>query len=400
MLELLWLLLPVAAASGWYVARRGRSNEGPGPRSAAGVGAEYFKGLNYLLNEQPDKALEVFVRMVEVDSSTVETHFALGNLFRRRGEVDRAIRIHQNLIARPTLTGEHRAQALFELGEDYMRAGLFDRAESLFDELVRQNANTERALQRLREIYQREKEWEEAIRVARRLETQTGRAMAGVIAHYHCEQAEEARRRGGRGEALRLIKHALLADRGCARASLLQGDIEMAAGHHKAAVRAYRQVEDQDIDYLPEVLEPLHQAYVQMGKPGAMLEYLYGVLPKYDGVAPALALAELLRQQQGEESAAEFLAQQLRSRPSIRGLDRLIAFNVATTEGPARERLEVLAEISAQLLADLPRYRCERCGFAGKVMHWQCPSCKCWSTIKPVKRLELEEPPQGTGLPS
>ena len=130
MLYLLWLLLPVAALSGWWVASR-RSLARSYGRRATDFSSDYFEGLNYLLNEQPDKAIEVFIRMVEVDSETVDTHFALGNLFRRRGEVDRAIRIHQNLIARPTLSREQRTQALFELGADYMRAGVFDRAESL-----------------------------------------------------------------------------------------------------------------------------------------------------------------------------------------------------------------------------------------------------------------------------
>ena len=187
MLELLWLLLPLAAASGWLAARRGV--RGTKAQLMPELSSDYFQGLNYLLNEQPDKAIEVFVRMLEVNSDTVETHLALGNLFRRRGEVDRAIHIHQNLIARPTLKPEQRTQALMELGQDYMRAGLLDRAESLFEELVQVDAHTAAALQQLLVIYQQEKDWDRAIQTARRLGVVSGRNMAPVIAQYYCELA-------------------------------------------------------------------------------------------------------------------------------------------------------------------------------------------------------------------
>ena len=155
--DLLWLLLPLAAASGWLAARfEYRRNAA----KQLDLPSAYFQGLNFLLNEQPDKAIEIFIRVLEVNSDTVETHLALGNLFRRRGEVERAIRVHQNLIARPTLGKEQRSQALLEPGQDYFKAGLFDRAENLFLELAEIRAHSEQALALLRHIYQQEKEWE------------------------------------------------------------------------------------------------------------------------------------------------------------------------------------------------------------------------------------------------
>ena len=179
-MNLLWLLLPVAALSGWWIGRRrGNSNKN---QSSSSIYPEYFKGLNFVLNEQPDKAIEVFIRMLEVDSETVETHLALGNLFRRRGEVDRAIRIHQNLIARPTLDREQRAHALLELGMDYMRLGLLDRAEGLFLELVESDLHLNQAYTELLEIYQQEKDWENAINIARKLELISGKKLNPVIA--------------------------------------------------------------------------------------------------------------------------------------------------------------------------------------------------------------------------
>src|SRR5436190_18436361 len=182
--DLLWLLLPLAFLSGWFAARlearrqAGRSFDLP---------SAYFKGLNFLLNEQPDKAIEIFIQVLEVNSETVETHLALGNLFRRRGEVERAIRIHQNLIARPTLNREQRTYALLELGQDYFKAGLFDRAENLFLELAEVRAHSEQALRLLLNIYQQEKEWDKAIQTGRRFARVSGKRMDDVIAQYYCE---------------------------------------------------------------------------------------------------------------------------------------------------------------------------------------------------------------------
>lgn len=389
MLYLLWLLLPIAALSGWWVAARSHAARSYG-RRVTDFSSDYFKGLNYLLNEQPDKAIEVFVRMVEVDSETVDTHFALGNLFRRRGEVDRAIRIHQNLIARPTLSREQRTQALFELGADYMRAGVFDRAENLFIELIDMNAHVIPALRHLVDIYQQEKDWDKAITAARRLESATGKSMDTVIAQYYCELAEQAKQNGDAGHALHMIKRALMCDHNCVRASILQGDMEAEAGDCKAAIRAYRRVGEQDIEYLPEVIEPLRECYQRIGDLQAMIEYLKQVLARYDSISPMLALAGLIRQEHGDLDAAEFITEQLRRRPSVRGLERLIELNLAHSEGAARDNLFILRDLISKLLAEKPVYKCSHCGFTGKSLHWQCPSCKFWNTVKPIQGVEGE----------
>ncbi len=387
MLELLWLLLPVAAASGWYAGRRRRE---PARAPARPVPTEYFKGLNYLLNEQPDKAIEVFVRMVEVDSETVETHFALGHLFRRRGEVDRAIRIHQNLIARPTLTPEQRAQALLALGEDYMRAGLFDRAENLFAELVESGAHTVPALRHLIDIYQQEKDWEKAIDACRRLQVATGRSMAPVIAHYHCEMAEQARRAGDPARARQLLRRALSQDPACVRASILLGDLEAGGGNLRAALKAWRRVVEQDVEYLPEIVERVASAHRGLDDPEGYERWLREVMRRYEGISPMLALAEHLRQRAGDRAAADFLADQLRRRPSVRGLARLIDLRLDQTSGEAREQMLILRDLVGKLLEGRPVYKCRVCGFEGKQLHWQCPSCKGWSTVKPIRGVEGE----------
>jgi len=383
MVELLWLLLPVAAASGWFVARRAPMRR---PARATGdISSDYFKGLNYLLNEQPDKAIEVFVRMVEVDSETVETHLALGNLFRRRGEVDRAIRIHQNLIARPTLSREQRTQALLELGEDYMKAGLFDRAENLFLELIELNAHTERALRHLLDIYQQEQDWEKAVNAARRLEELTGTRMNEVIAQYYCEMAERALKERDPSQAQQMIKRALSSDRNCVRASMLLGALEAQRGDCKAAVRAYRRVVDQDLEYLPEIIAPMRRCYLELGNRPAYVEFLREAVQRYDGISPILALAAEIRDQEGEEKAAELVVEHLRRRPSVRGLNWLIEQTLGHSTGEARDNMRILHDLTTKLLQGKAVYECHQCGFAGKQLHWQCPSCKSWNTIKPIQ---------------
>ncbi len=383
----LFLLLPLAALSGWWIGRR----QGQARREDNGVlPGRYLKGLNYLLNEQPDKAIDLFIEMLDVDTDTVETHLALGSLFRRRGEVDRAIRIHQNLIARPTLSKEQRALALSELGQDYMRAGLLDRAETLFQELVESSPHRQIALQQLRDIYEQEKDWDKAIDVVRRLETLTGKGMRDIVAQYYCEQAEQARRQGENAAARKLVKRALSEDRQCVRASLLEGELASAAGDWRAAVRAYLRVPEQDPEYLPEVVEPLTRCYRELGRMDEMVAFLRRNLAEHGGISLMLALAELIRQDQGDETAADFIKEFLKTRPSVRGMDRLIELHLSGAPDAIREKLQVLKDVTDQLIADKPVYKCRQCGFAGRTLHWHCPGCKSWNTVKPIHGVEGE----------
>lgn len=388
MYELLWLLLPIAAASGWIMAKR--SQERTQHSRSRDFSSDYFQGLNFLLNEQPDKAIEVFIRMLEVDSDTVETHLALGNLFRRRGEVDRAIRIHQNLIARPTLSKTQRSAALLELGQDYMRAGWLDRAESLFDELLENNLYTVQALRHLLDIYQQEKEWDKAITVARRLDNESGQSMKPMIAQFYCELAEAALKKGDENIANQMLKRALGNDKRCVRASLLQGRLAMRAENCKAALRAFHQVEEQDIDYLPEILEQVRQCYVNLNSIETFKDYLRSIIERYNGVSPVLMLADLLAKTQNDAAAAEFMTEQVRKRPSVRGLGRLIDLNLVDATGKGKDDLLILRDLVGQLLKNKPVYKCSHCGFAGKSLHWQCPSCKEWNTVKPIHGIEGE----------
>ncbi len=384
--ELLWLLLPAAAASGWWAARRAAARAAP-----ALPPGEYYRGLGFLLNEQPDKAIEVFLRVLEVDSDTVEIHLALGNLFRLRGEVDRAIRLHENLIRRPNLDPALRAQALHELALDHMKAGLYDRAEALFRELETIPEHAPRALRQLCELYQQEKEWERATECARRLQALTGEPQGPLVAHLLCERAEAARRAGRGEEAWRLLRQALREDPRCARASLLQGTLAAEQSDCATALRAFREVERQDPAYLPEVVAPLAACLRRAGEREALRAFLEELLGRRrGGVSALLALTALVAETEGREAALEVLRRHLREQPSLRGLVRLVELEVGRAEPPVRESLELAGQTLERLLRAKPVYRCVHCGFTGRVLHWRCPGCKRWGVVKPIQGLEGE----------
>jgi lipopolysaccharide biosynthesis regulator YciM len=320
----------------------------------------------------------------------VETHLALGNLFRRRGEVDRAIRIHQNLIARPSLSRDLRAQALLELGLDYMRAGLFDRAESLFNELAEDNLYCEQSLRNLLVIYQQEKDWEQCLQVAERLESQTKQSTAVERAHFHCELAEAALAADDRAAALRHIERAQATDKASVRATLMQGNLEAARGDCRAAVKTFERAETQDPDLLTEVLPALADCYRRLGETGQLRTYLQKLYAKRKDIASALALTEQIQEQEGEAEATEFITEYLGSNPNLRGLERLISLKLSHADAPSAETLHILRDLVDRLLRNRPAYQCGHCGFTAKQLHWNCPGCKTWGSMRPVQGFEAE----------
>jgi lipopolysaccharide biosynthesis regulator YciM len=384
MTEYAWLLLllPVAAASGWLAGRRGGERKG-GARVSR-LSNTYFRGLNYLLNEQQDKAIEVFLQIAAVDKDTVETQFALGHLFRRRGEVDRAIRLHQSLVARAGLSDEQKTRAVLALGEDYMRAGLLDRAETLFTDLVRVGVQAPQALKHLISIYQAERYWIKSIEHSRQYEAVSGEPMGRLVAQYHCELAEKARLAGQPEQAREHIFEAYAADSHCVRAGLVEGTLEQSLGNDAAAIRAYERVARHDIEFLPEILEPLLGCYERRGEMARARGFLMEMIEQYPGISPVLALARILQRDEGNRAALEFLAAQLRQRPSVRGEAAYIELSLKDPDNDPAATLRTLRQIIEQLLVRTPGYRCQRCGFGTRAHHWQCPGCKSWGSIKPV----------------
>ncbi|MCD9026976.1 lipopolysaccharide assembly protein LapB [Luteimonas sp. BDR2-5] len=376
-----FLLLPVAALSGWVIGRRG--GERHSDTQVSRLSTTYFRGLNYLLNEQPDKAIELFLHIAELDKDTFETQVALGHLFRRRGEVDRAIRLHQGLVQRSDLTDQQRVQALLALGEDYMKSGLLDRAETVFTDLARIDQRAPQALRHLIGIYQAERDWQKAIDNATRYEAVTGEPMGKLIAQFECELADRLRSAGDADGARAAVKRAYAADSGSVRAGILEGRIEIEAGNDVAAIRAFERAARHDPDFLPEILSPLLAAYERVGDTPGARNFLSQMTEHYKGVAPVLALTRLVEAEEGVHAARGYLARQLKDRPSVRGEAALIDLTLADGVDHAGT-LQELRLITEQLLVRNPSYRCKQCGFGARSHHWQCPSCKEWGTIKPL----------------
>ncbi len=381
-------LVPAAFAAGWWASRQiGVRRSGA---EVSELSSDYFRGLNYLLNEEQDKAIEVFLKLAEYNRDTVETHLALGNLFRRRGEVDRAIRLHQHLVSRPGLSDAMKTVALLELGEDYMRAGLLDRAEALFSDLVAMDALAPSALRHLIAIYQHERDWNKAIEHARRLEVMTGEEEAPMVAQFYCELADRSRQHGARAEARDYLRQAFECQPDCVRAFMLTGRLHAEDGQHAEAVEAYEAAINADNAFTPDILPPLLNSYARSQQMGRAEAFLSDMIGRYHGVSPVLALTLLYRQRDGERAAIDFLTLQLRQRPSVRGLMALIDATMDKIEGEARENFFILRDLTKKLLEGQAMYRCNRCGFGAKAHHWQCPSCKNWSTIRPIHGVASE----------
>jgi len=373
----LLLLLPVAAASGWYGARSSSFKFG---RQKETLPSAYFRGLNFLLNEQHDKALEVLVRALEQDKDTVEVQLALGSLFRKRGEIQRATRVHQNLVARTQLDDDQKLQALYELAQDYYKAGLLDRAENLLVEVGSVDELEEPAQHLLLQIYEQEKEWENAIRVARALGAFNGQKLEGVIAQYYCELAENSITEGRYDHARERIGNALAMDSGCMRAVIQAGRLKAIQGDHRGAIHEWTRAMDSHTDLPGEVTELIRNSYKIIGELDEYSELLKRMLVSSDDIRLVLALTEHFYDSNDEGKAEAFLLDRIRSNPSISGLHRLIQIRLLRAQAAGDSDLGLLEKLIGRIAVEESGYECRHCGFQGKVMHWQCPGCKSWNT--------------------
>lgn len=379
-------LFVVAAAAGWAFAHfGGRGSDEPPPPP---VNADYLRGLNLVLNRQTDEALELFVRMAKVDDETLETHFALGHLFRRRGEMDRAIRVHQNLLARPNLNPGQRDQALFELAQDYLNAGLFDRAEKLFSELRGSPTLARAALENLVDIYERESDWQKAIEVHRALEVLTGEKSSRV-AHYYCELAEGARLKGDLDLARQYLKSSVRSESGAFRGKLIRAAIAQEDRDYAQAIRLYEQVLETDPRLMADILPELVACYRQAGRESELDRYLQGLMSKDAGIQASLAYA-VIRNGLYEPDILTGCVEEFIENHGI--LSRLVDADRLKTLA-ADERAEAVAHIveALQQLAQAGvRYRCTTCGYGSQRLVWHCPSCKEWESLRPLQTLQLD----------
>jgi len=384
--EYWWLLgFPLFFGLGWMAARidikQIVSESRALPRS-------YFKGLNFLLNEQPDKAIEAFIEVVKVDPETVDLHFALGSLFRRRGEYDRAIRMHQHLLERADLGADQKLQAQMELGQDYLKAGILDRAEEAFARLEKTN-QTVVARRFLLQIYEQEKDWPRAIEMTKLVETDPR-----ALAQYYCELAASETASSRPDAARRYLSQALDENRKCVRASLQLGDLDKNEARLDEAIEHWKRIESQDPAYLALVAQRLGEAYRGAGRAEDGLRLLAGYLERY----PSLDLLDTVFQQtleaQGADAAYAMVRDELRRNPTLLGLDRLLEAQIIAASSPDKRRdLELVRNLVHGHTRRLARYRCESCGFKARAFHWHCPACGGWETYPPRRTEEFDLTP-------
>ena len=385
--ELWWLLgFPLFFVLGWLAARIDIKQLISESRS---LPLSYFKGLNFLLNEQPDKAIEALIEVVKVEPQTVELHFALGNLFRRRGEVERAIRMHQNLLDRPDLRGEERLHALYELAQDYLKAGLLDRAEEFFAKLEGTEYE-QKGLTFLLEIYEQEKDWNKAINASRRMDEVTGKSSAKDIANYFCELAASEANVSGTEAARPYLDKALQVNRKCVRANIMRGDLAMADGDAKEAIVCWKRVEQQDPAYLSLVAEKILGAYRSLGQPEEGVRLIRGYLSRYPSLDLLSASFEGELELQGPQAASRLVRDELVRNPTLLGLDKLLEVQMIDASAERRNDLQLIRNLIHQHTRSLALYRCDACGFKARQFYWHCPACNGWETYPPRRTEEQE----------
>jgi lipopolysaccharide biosynthesis regulator YciM len=382
----LWMLLvfPLFFAMGWLTARMDikelLSESSLLPRS-------YFQGLNFLLTEQQDKAIEAFIEVVKVDPQTIELHFALGSLFRKRGEVDRALRMHLNLVERADLDETKKQQALFELAQDYLKAGIMDRAEVAFQQLL-SSPYAKESLDFLLEIYQKEKDWLKAIDICQRLTDLTGQPYKKEASAFYCELATYELSRKQNDAARVHLEQALEVNPHAVRATIMLGDMEVTAGNYKNAIDTWKNIEQQDAQYLPLAAEKMLQAYLQIGHENEGISLLQEYQVKYPSHDLMNVLFQAVLKRDGAEAAYQLVRNELQRNPTLLGLDKFLEARLLEVTDKNRADVELVKNLVHQRTRSLAMYYCSSCGFKARQFYWHCPACHGWETYSPKRSEE------------
>ncbi len=377
----LLLLLPLATTCGWLMSAYDKAT----PPKSADLPESYFKGLRFLLNEQPDKALQVFLEVVEVDKETIEMHLALGNLFRQRGEIERATRIHQNLVARTNLDDNLRGMGLFELAQDYFKAGLFDRAENLFYELQKMSEYRTLANQFLLQIYDHEKDWRKAIYIAEQLEQFEEQTLSHTIAYYYCELAEKSIAEGTIQDAEKYLESAFRKDARCIRAVIQSGRLAAMRGNHTNAIAIWRGLEYWAPQSIGEVVSHVASSYATLNDKRSLQSFLEVTLKTNSDSRIIALLVELVHHNKGREAGQALLLDLVRKYPSLENMCQLMNSYSADDPSGQQQYFPLLVDFLAEIVETGHNYYCQQCGFECNSLHWQCPSCKGWGSVQRQK---------------
>jgi len=378
-----WLTLAGTLAAGWgatvwYQERRRRRRVRRRER--------YLEGLRYLLDEKPDRALEVFHGLAAVDDETVDTHFALGSLYRRSGEVDRAIQVHQNIVARSNLDERHRDAALNELARDYFRAGVYDRAEELFQKLAAGGREPAVALAYLVRIYEIQRDWPQAAATHERLRAVGLPEQPGAIAHYYCELAEIALAERDLPTAHAHLRSAHREQRDFGRSAILRGDLARLEGDNALAVRLYGGVVQRDFHLLPVVLPRLAAVAQQSGDEGVLTSVIDDLIRRGAASRAEIAYAAILSGHYDSAPIVECVREWLQIDSDLKDLTG--AF-LAPGAAPTVEQLRGLSGAMRNVVLRHARYRCSQCGLDSSTFLWSCPGCHAWDTLRAIAALEF-----------
>jgi lipopolysaccharide biosynthesis regulator YciM len=376
-----WVLVsvPLVVILVFMITRQGRKKTA----SQSHFSSEYFRGLNYLLNDEQGKALDIFVKLVETDWETIDTHFALGKIFRKNGEIDKAIKIHQGLIARPSLPERYRNRVLLELGYDYLGAGWFDRAEGLFKEVLIHDPKSEKALQNLLLIYQQEKDWHKAIGAAETLFSENPAKVGPMISQYYCELADISKAKGDISQVENYANQALRYDSASVRASILLADMSMAAGDYKKAKQLLQQIETQDADFLPMVMDKLVECHHHQNETEDLLEYLDELEKRQKNLPLIESHAKVIERYKGKDDAIDYVMEKLRKNPSLQGMNQLLSYKDSESEKNAYTMMLGLKTAVDVMKQEQSAFQCKQCGFKTNTLYWLCPSCHNWGSVKP-----------------
>jgi len=380
-----WMLLifPLFFGMGWLAARIDIKEL---LSESSALPQSYFQGLNFLLNEQQDKAIEAFIEVVKVDPQTVELHFALGSLFRRRGEVDRALRMHHNLLDRADLDDDKRKQAIFELAQDYLKAGILDRAENLFSELEN-TRYAKQSLEFLLELYQKEHDWIKAISVAQRLTTVSGQSHSKQASFFYCELASEEIEQGNLAGAREQLQQALRVSPDAVRATMMLGDMLLAEGKQQDAIDTWKNIETQDAQYLPLVAERLLNAYRSIDREADGVALLRDYLNKYHSLDLMNVVFDVVLKNEGWAAAYQLVLDEMERNPTLLGLDKLLEARLLEESIDRRSDIELVKDLVHKRTRNLATYRCAHCGFKAHQFYWHCPACQSWDSYSP-RRIE------------
>jgi len=389
MLELLFLLLPIAMAYGWFM---GRNSVKQNDQTAKDdLSNKYSTGLNYLLSNQQDKAIDYLLEALKLEDDSVEAHFAMANLFRRRGELDRALKVHEYLVRQKNLPTKDKEQAAFELGKDFLSAGLYDRAESMFVKLLKNKSYSLKSLSYLMQIYQSTKDWHQGIKLKKAIVKTRDKKALHTLANFYCELATLALEKDQFIEVIELLENALQLDPNSCRSNWLLAQIYENHQQYNEACLCYQDIYLQDKDFFPDVIEKMHKCYHELDAEDEFYQFIRKVYDETGSTTALIKYLSYLESTYSNSKAKEFILSALKRKPTIRGFKHLVKMQMSSTESQNQtENLDVIKELLSAYLNVKHRYSCRTCGFNSSTHYWSCPSCHDWEQLKPVRGLEGE----------